>query len=255
LILVSGFFFVIAVAYRATADDLGLPRSIADVLRETCIGIVTCFAALIPVRATQGFLLWLMGRQEMLSHHPLIDTLTSGGGIDFWVMALACASAVIVAPLCEEVAFRLLFQGWLEKLEDEELALGTLASSSGQAASMENSPLTIQNGEARMTNDQTPNSAQSSFDIRHSSLVQGQRQPGGLFGLPHGWLPILASSLLFGLAHIGYGPEPVPLFIFGLFLGYVFQRTNRILPCIVAHAFFNLVSMLALWRIIMQGVD
>jgi hypothetical protein len=68
-------------------------------------------------------------------------------------------------------------------------------------------------------------------------------------------MPILVSSLLFGLAHAGYGPEPVPLFLFAIFLGYVFQRTNRILPCIVAHALFNSVTMVALWRIVVQGAE
>jgi hypothetical protein len=191
----------------------------------------------------------------MLSQHPLIETLTDPGGIDAMVMLLACASAVIVAPLCEEIAFRLLFQGWLEKWEDEQLERRTAAGLSDQNAKIENGLNTIQSNEARVTNDPTLNFGQSSLGICDSSSVCNQRPPSGLFGLPHGWLPILASSLLFGLAHAGYGPEPVPLFFFGLILGYVFQRTNRILPCIVAHAFFNLVSMLALWRIIVQGAD
>ena len=84
-------------------------------------------------------------------------------------------------------------------------------------------------------------------------MVEAEKR--GLAGLPHGWLPILASSLLFGLAHAGYGPEPVPLFLFGILLGYVFQRTNRILPCIVAHGLFNGVTMLTLWRMIVVGAD
>jgi membrane protease YdiL (CAAX protease family) len=55
------------------------------------------------------------------------------------------------------------------------------------------------------------------------------------------------------LAHSGYGPEPIPLFLFAIFLGYVFQRTHCIIPCIVAHALFNLVSMVALWRIVLHA--
>ena len=72
----------------------------------------------------------------------------------------------------------------------------------------------------------------------------------GLTGLPYGWLPILISSLLFALAHFGYGPEPVPLFALALILGYVYQRTHRIIPGIVAHALFNLVTVATLWRMV-----
>jgi hypothetical protein len=71
--------------------------------------------------------------------------------------------------------------------------------------------------------------------------------------LPYGWLPIALSSLLFGLAHIGYGPEPVPLFLLALILGYVYQRTHRIVPCMVTHALFNGTSLVALWRVMSAG--
>jgi membrane protease YdiL (CAAX protease family) len=74
-------------------------------------------------------------------------------------------------------------------------------------------------------------------------------------GLPYGWAPIILSSLLFAAAHFGYGPEPVPLFVLALVLGYCYQRTHRILPCIIAHSLFNLNSMIVLWRIVLQGVE
>jgi membrane protease YdiL (CAAX protease family) len=65
-------------------------------------------------------------------------------------------------------------------------------------------------------------------------------------GLPHGWLPIGISSLLFALAHFGHGTDPVPLFLLALMLGYTYQRTHHIVPCIVTHMLFNLVSLIAL---------
>jgi len=70
----------------------------------------------------------------------------------------------------------------------------------------------------------------------------------GVAGLPHGWLPIIITAVLFGLAHTGYGPEPIPLFFLGLILGYLYQRTHRILPCIITHAIFNLFTVILLWR-------
>jgi membrane protease YdiL (CAAX protease family) len=72
-------------------------------------------------------------------------------------------------------------------------------------------------------------------------------------GMPFGWLPIIISSVLFGLAHLGYGPEPVPLFFLALILGYLYYRTHRIVPCIVAHAVFNAFTMIVLWRLVFTG--
>jgi membrane protease YdiL (CAAX protease family) len=63
-------------------------------------------------------------------------------------------------------------------------------------------------------------------------------------------LPIVLSSALFALAHVGHGPDPIPLFFLALILGYIYQRTHRIVPCIVAHMLFNSLAMLVLWQMI-----
>ena len=38
-----------------------------------------------------------------------------------------------------------------------------------------------------------------------------------------------------------------------LLLGYVYQRTHRIVPSIVAHGLFNLLTMLTLWRMVLTS--
>jgi membrane protease YdiL (CAAX protease family) len=233
LVFVGGFFAVIYVVYRAKPDDLGLPRSGKEALRDVVIGVVTYFAAVLPVWVVQVVLLWLLGRQQELSQHELIQMIVGDTAADMLVMSLACVSAVVVAPICEEVTFRLLFQGWLQKWEDSIVRINADGSPAEATIQAENS---------------TPE------DSSKPRVTTGPAHRG-VAGLPHGWLPILASSLLFGLAHAGYGPEPVPLFLFGLLLGYIFQRTNRILPCIVAHAVFNGVTMFALWRLIVVGAE
>ncbi len=65
--------------------------------------------------------------------------------------------------------------------------------------------------------------------------------------LPHGWTPILISSFAFGLAHVGHGVAPVPLVVFGIVLGYLYQRTHRLAASIAAHMLFNAYSMGLLW--------
>jgi membrane protease YdiL (CAAX protease family) len=233
LVVVGGFFTVMYVAYRATPADLGLPRSGKEAVRDIVIGVVTCFAAFLPVWIVQGIVVSLLGRKQELSQHELIKMITGGTEVDTLVMLLACMSAVVVAPICEEVTFRLLFQGWLQKWEDGIVRINA-------DGSPDDAP--IQNWNTTLEDSTKP-------------LVTNDTARRGIAGMPHGWLPISASALLFGLAHAGYGPEPVPLFLFGILLGYIFQRTNRILPCIVAHALFNGVTMFALWRLIVVGAE
>jgi membrane protease YdiL (CAAX protease family) len=235
LVMAGGFFALIAAFYGVTVNDLGLPRTVRECLRDIGIGIAVCFAALLPVRIVQGVMMWLMGKPNELSQHPLIETLLDGGGTNTVVMLLACLSAVAVAPICEETTFRLLLQGWLEKWDRGDLRQRTLEP-----------PAMDENG-SQPGEDAAPG--------RDDETWESVPPPHGALGLPYGWIPIFASSFLFGIAHFGYGPEPIPLFFFAVFLGYAYQRTHRILPCIVAHGLFNLVSMLALWRIIVQASE
>jgi membrane protease YdiL (CAAX protease family) len=55
------------------------------------------------------------------------------------------------------------------------------------------------------------------------------------------------SSLLFAMTHWGQGLAPIPLFFFAAILGYVYQRTHRLWPSLVAHSLLNAGSMAILW--------
>ncbi len=174
--------------------------------------------------------MYLLFPQDESSGHPLVKMVMSGPP-SVGIMLLAGLAAVVIAPICEEITFRLLLQGWIEKWEDTRR---------------------MSNVECRMSNEESQQSEDSSSVIRHSSFADSPPSRG-VAGLPHGWFPILMSSLLFGVAHVGYGPEPVPIFILGLVLGYVYQRTHRIVPGIVTHALFNLFTMVLLWRMMFHS--
>jgi membrane protease YdiL (CAAX protease family) len=60
------------------------------------------------------------------------------------------------------------------------------------------------------------------------------------------WLPIVCSAGVFALLHVGHGPDPIPLFVFALALGYLYQRTGRILPSLTLHFLLNGVSLVML---------
>lgn len=258
LLIVGGFVFVIAFFSRATSRDLGLPANLNEFAHDVFVGLVASLVALAPVHVIQLLLVlveyWMnMGEK---SGHPLVKMVTEGEP-DLVVMLLAAFAAVVVAPICEEVGFRLLFQGWLEKWEDKRLGWRTVSLPN---ADPDNGipaldATQIVSDELQGKNLDVVGGTNSSIAMEQPIAPPPPSDPPqrGVAELPYGWLPILVSSLLFGLAHLGYGPEPVPLFFLGLVLGYVYQRTHRIVPCIVAHAVFNLFTMVVLWRMVYYG--
>jgi hypothetical protein len=168
------------------------------------------------------------------------------------LFVLATTVAVVVAPVSEEVFFRLLFQGWLEKWETWRVTQHAISPESTR--SLDEESVAIANAGFQMTDDgcgtaiDPEAAANSSCDMRHSSFPSLPLR--GLAGLPFGWIAIFLSSLLFAIAHIGHGLDPIPIFFLALILGYVYQRTHRIVPCIVAHMLFNSLAMLVLWQLI-----
>jgi membrane protease YdiL (CAAX protease family) len=184
----------------------------------------------------------------IVSQQPIIKMVMAAP--DPLMLVVAGVTTVGIAPVCEEITFRLLFQGWLERWEDERLGWRRpvvetpVGDSDTQiAADAATHPEVVTLDAAK----ELPNSA--------PSLSEPMPPRKGVFGLSYGWFPILVSAAVFGLVHYGYGPEPVPIFLLGLVLGYIYQRTHRILPSIVAHALFNLFTMFILWRMMYHHAD
>jgi membrane protease YdiL (CAAX protease family) len=231
----------VVVMTGATKFDLGLPEYVDGFLGDVKTGIVAWLAALVPVYGTQVLLVTMFGEP---SQHPLIQMVSKNP--NEMILAVAFLAAVMVAPICEEIMFRLLLQGWLEKWEDARLGWratpqpelpATQVRTSGEAGGWQVGGEGDVGGELIASNE---------FQLEEAPIH-------GLFGLPHGWLPILVSSLLFALAHFGVGPDPIPLFLLALVLGYTYQRTHRIVPCMLAHALFNSLTLVALWRMLWTG--
>jgi membrane protease YdiL (CAAX protease family) len=59
------------------------------------------------------------------------------------------------------------------------------------------------------------------------------------------WLGVFGSAIFFGLTHTAYGSiaEILGASFLGLILAYYFSRSKDLLPCIIAHAIFNLSSV------------
>jgi membrane protease YdiL (CAAX protease family) len=55
---------------------------------------------------------------------------------------------------------------------------------------------------------------------------------------------VYASASLFALVHSSVWPSPIPLFVFGLGLGWLAVRTRGALAPAIVHGLFNTVSVL-----------
>jgi membrane protease YdiL (CAAX protease family) len=238
LLIVGSFTFIVLAFSRATASDAGLPKNAEETSRDIFTGIFACAAAIVPVLAVQALLQYLLHNKS--SGHELIKLLEETGPAP-GALAMAAVMVVVIAPICEETVFRLLLQGWLEAWEYKRVC----RSEPAVITSVQDE---FQAPEAPIAADE---SAMASTDVgqRTFPALIEERPSRGIAGMPFGLVPILASSLLFALAHFGYGPEPVPLFFLALVLGYVYQRTHRILPSIITHGLFNAFAIFILWRL------
>ena len=244
----------IAALYGANARDLGLPSSARELAGDVGAGAVAYLVVLIPVYGVNVCLNFLV---EPAHGHPLIEDLTqhSTSGL----MAAAVAAAVIAAPLFEETSFRLVFQGWLENHEtgrvqgavDDEDAGEPVVVSVAYADAADGTPAEGALADAAPAADATPAAVgEDAGDVGSESTLKVIHYAPDR---PCNWAAICVSSALFALAHVGQGVAPFSLFPLGLALGYLYQRTHRIVPSMVCHALFNATSLVALWLALSGG--
>jgi len=258
VMFVLGVAVWLASFFRANAHDLGLPTSWEQLVQDISIGIFATVAAFLPIYAVQFTLLYAL---QSKTPHPLVKQLEENPSPA--MLMLGFAMAVIAAPLFEEFTFRGLLQGWLERREDEVLVfVDTERKSVCLAGGIE----IVGEGEEEGKGEGGPRRdvARRLFDddlevndVRgyrgasgptNAELINITRPTRGWIpDLPHGWTPVLISGVVFGLAHLGHGVAPVSLILFGIVLGYLYQRTHRLVPSITAHMLFNAYSMLLLW--------
>lgn len=215
--------------YSADGHDIGLPATREQLKDDIWLGTVACLAALLPIYMIQIALTLLLQPE---SGHPMVEELQRSHTPA--MMVVGVLMVVVAAPVFEEFSFRLLLQGWLEKWEDQHTGF-----------------FATERNEHAMSDPTDADDAAASHPqpiLLPMDRGLAARPPSGVLpDLPHGWLPILISGTVFGLAHWGHGVSPVPLVLFGMVLGYLYQRTHRLVPSITAHALFNANSMMMLW--------
>jgi membrane protease YdiL (CAAX protease family) len=208
--------------------------------QDVTVGLLTFVAALAPVFAIQ-FLLTRWFKSE----HPVQLLLSENSSPR--VLVLCFLSAVVAAPLAEEFLFRVLLQGWMEAVVQSwrERAVP-------QAGPVAGSVPAALTASASVENEETPDTADNPY--ASPAQTSAPTAPVATIGPRLMAGPIVGSALAFALVHLGHGPDPIPLFVFALMLGYLYQKTHRIWPGLVLHASLNAWSLTVLWLNLKLGL-
>jgi membrane protease YdiL (CAAX protease family) len=80
----------------------------------------------------------------------------------------------------------------------------------------------------------------------HVSLNGRPERATTVVGPASTWAAIYGGALLFAVCHAPVWPTPIPLFVLGLGLGWLAQRTQSLVSSLTVHSLFNAVACLVL---------
>lgn len=237
-------------AFRSGARTRDFGWSAGHCGDDVKLGLAAFVMLAPPVFALQAALV-----QFWPSEHPLMEMFKRTP--DSNLFALLIVAAVIVAPVFEEFVFRVLLQGFLEKAvsfrgQPWELLVGTpqqardgpvveaeiMAEDVEDAADLEGGTA------AQPINPYLAPLGAIADDTAILPPSGGDAEP--LTGLA-AYGPIAISSVVFAALHWQHGPDWIPLTLLAVGMGYVYQRTHRIVPSLVVHVALNAFSMWGLW--------
>jgi len=213
--------------------DFGL--SFHNWWRQAVHGVIAILIAAPPIYAVQFGAEKLWKRSE----HPVTKMITHefspGVGL------LAIVTAVVLAPMLEELVFRGLLQSWLIALFERRSGffrrpLGKEPDASDSAADVSLA------GDRDVVNERRP-------------IVPANAAPESDLFEPPGrhWIAIVVTSLLFGYVHAAQWPAPIALFVLALVIGTVYYRTGSLITAVCMHATFNAITTLALFETVLSG--
>jgi len=224
----------------ATMKDMGF--STRGVLGDVLLGTAAFLAVLLPVGVIQHTIQWwyeASGLERPV--HPVLEMIQEQQNLP--AVCLGVFLAVIVAPLAEEFLFRGFLQGWLEHLFTSAAWRPHREDAPPTPIAVDDAPIDAPiKQSADGENPYVPPAIDEPPVAQRGALVEDHPETPWA-----GAAAILISSLLFALVHASMWPDPIPLVALAMVFGYVYRRTHRLLPCIVAHAMFNALSLLVVW--------
>jgi membrane protease YdiL (CAAX protease family) len=176
------------------------------------------------------------------SEHPVTIMLRENPSGPLFAMGVLVA--VFVAPPAEELFFRVLLQGWLEKIGGTASQGEASPVGGGTPPLQPNVAVDEPMGEPLSGN---PDALEPAPVMAPAIVILDSENRS-----PPRW-PILVSAAVFALLHFSHGPDWVPLFFLACGLGYLYRQTHRILPAVTVHFLLNGASMTLLWMEVMFG--
>jgi membrane protease YdiL (CAAX protease family) len=201
--------------------------------RQATVGVVATLIAAPAVNGIQFLATRIWAPQAHPVQEMILREFSAGVG------GLAVVTAVILAPIFEELVFRGLLQSWLVALLRRRT--GPLPSPALEGTPFTVTPEPYTSGEIWEAED-------GSFSPALTSKYPAPTQPSG-----PAWLAIVLTSLVFAYVHASQWPAPIPLFVLALVIGKVYERTGSLIAAIFMHATFNGLSMLLLFLALASG--
>jgi membrane protease YdiL (CAAX protease family) len=220
---------------RATLDDVGIPARPAaiDALRA----IVTYFFIIPFIYGTffLAIIVWHVVLKHPRNPHPVETALLK----EPWpVLSLAFVSAVVLAPIAEEILFRGVLLGWLTRVCNR--------LRKPRPKFFHDDPSFSNPSEAEWVGAAPPVPRLDEF---HEFADRPAAKPH-----PAWIIPNILTSLVFAGVHFPQWPAPVPIFFLSLGLGVLYQRTGKLTAPIVLHATFNGVSTFLMFLVVLSGI-
>lgn len=182
------------------------------------------------------------------------------------IAELAILSAVVAAPLLEELFFRGIIQSWLVRLADRwtdatakpslEGCVGAPAPAPWHSQAKDGSPHSWAADSGDCSAPPMPEMTCANIDLEKDTQSQSLTEidDANPYAPPEAqdgkrsaaWAAIFATSLLFAVVHGPQWPAPLGLFVLALVIGTVFYRTGSLIAAILIHATFNGISTIML---------
>lgn len=196
--------------------------------------------------------------------HPILDQMAANGSLNSYL--LAAFSAVIAAPIAEELFFRVFVQGWMQSIPFSSvpaIVLGASEYSRGNEGSEYFNPASAGAASAGVPSKGSAGDSELPPEAAAVAGYPTEELPGMVPDespyrapaqtvteleskiVPPIW-PALVTGILFGLAHLDYGYSFIPLIVFGFVLGLLYRATQSVWPCILVHMMLNATSIITL---------
>lgn len=170
--------------------------------------------------------------------HPVLNLLAESPSL--MIFAWMFLGTAIIAPFVEEFTFRVMLQGSLQRLADGPQSR-LLATNTIEVDAVEtNSAETVSHFEpaSELADAFRPPRELGLDDVADSADETGAWLP------THYW-PIVVTSLVFALMHLGQGAAPIPLFVLSLALGYLYRQTGKMTTPLIVHMVLNSITLCA----------